>query len=116
MLTCRVVVSGLCLAAILAAAASMAAAEKKSATSVATFDPSGQFEHIGIFTAEKKPGERLVTATNVWVTDFQNHPYGVEWLRTDRPFGGPNPHVAYRVDNIEKTEAAAKGLNAFSSR
>jgi catechol 2,3-dioxygenase-like lactoylglutathione lyase family enzyme len=113
MLICRVVVSGLGFAAILTAAASVVAAEKEPASSVVPFDPSRQFEHIGIFAAEKKPGERLVTATNVWVTDFQNHPYGVEWLRTDRPFGGPNPHVAFRVDNIEKVEAAAKGLKSL---
>jgi hypothetical protein len=77
------------------------------------FDPIKQFEHIGIFTPAKKPNERFVAASKVWVTDFQNHPYGVEWLRTDRPFKGPNPHVAFRVDNIEKAAAAAKGFKTF---
>ncbi|NUQ64712.1 MAG: hypothetical protein HUU20_19795, partial [Pirellulales bacterium] len=67
MLTFRVVVSAACLAAV----ASVAAANEGSDKPAAPFDPVGQFEHIGIFTAEKKPDERLVEATKVWVTDFQ---------------------------------------------
>jgi hypothetical protein len=113
MSTCRVVVSGVCLAAILLAATSSSAAQKESQKPAVPFDPLTQFEHIGIFTAEKKPGERFVAASKVWVTDFQQHPYGVEWLRTDRPFKGPNPHVAFRVQNIEKAAAAAKGFKTF---
>ena len=70
------------------------------------------FSHIGIVTSEKKAGERFVPATRVWVTDFQNHPYHVEWLRfePDTPVTGPirhMPHVAYEVDSIK---AASKGL------
>jgi hypothetical protein len=113
MSTYRVVVSGLCLAAILTAATSMVAAEKESQKPAATFDPIRQFEHIGIFTAEKKPNERFVAASKVWVTDFQTDAFGVEWLRTERPFKGPNPHVAFRVDNIERAAAAAKDFKTF---
>ena len=70
------------------------------------------FSHIGIVTSEKKAGERFVPATRVWVTDFQNHPYHVEWLRfePDTPVTGPirhMPHVAYEVDSIK---AASKGM------
>jgi hypothetical protein len=104
----------MCVTALLLAAASMTAAEKESNKGVVPFDPVKQFEHIGIFTAEKKPGERFVAATRVWVTDYLNHPYRVEWLRSERPFKGPNPHVAFRVDNIEKAAAAAKGLKCVS--
>ena len=71
-----------------------------------------QFEHIGIVTTEKKPGERYVAATRVWVTDFLQHPYRVEWLRfePDSPVTGPvreQPHVAYRVADLEE---AGRGL------
>jgi len=114
MSTCRVAVSAVCLASVLAAAVSMASAEEKSDKPAVTFDPVGQFEHLGIFTAEKKPGERLVAATKVWVTDFQKHPYRVEWLRSERPYKGPNPHVAFRVDNIEKAAESAEGLTPTS--
>ena len=70
------------------------------------------FSHIGVVTDEKKPGERFVPATRVWVTDFQNHPFHVEWLRfePDTPVTGPvrnMPHVAYEVDSIA---AASKGM------
>lgn len=113
MSACRVVVSGVCWTVALTAAAALAAAEKEAQKPAVAFDPTAQFEHIGVFTAEKKPNERFVAASKVWVTDFQNHPYGVEWLRTDRPFKGPNPHVAFRVDNIEKAAAAAQGFKSF---
>ena len=50
-----------------------------------------QFDHIGIVTDEKKSDEMYVAATKVWVTDFQNHPFHVEWLRfePDTPVAGP---------------------------
>jgi hypothetical protein len=73
------------------------------------------FSHIGVITTEKKPGEVFVAATRVWVTDFQKHPYHIEWLRfePDSPVKGPvreMPHVAYEVQSIE---AAAKGLKVL---
>ena len=74
-----------------------------------------QFDHIGIVTNEKKADETFVPATRVWITDFDRHPYRVEWLRfePDSPVTGPvreMPHVAYRVEDIE---AAAKGLKVL---
>ena len=77
--------------------------------------PTMQFDHIGVITTEKKPGERFIPATRVWVTDFQKHPFHVEWLRfePDSPVTGPvrtMPHVANRVDNIQ---AAAKGMKVL---
>jgi hypothetical protein len=73
------------------------------------------FSHIGIVTTEKKPGERFVEATRVWVTDFQNHPFHVEWLRfeLDSPVRGPireMPHVAYEVNSIEEASKGMKEL------
>ena len=74
-----------------------------------------QFDHIGLVTTEKRPGERYVEATKVWVTDMAEHPFHVEWLRfePDSPVTGPvreMAHVAYRVDDIQ---AAAKGLKVL---
>ncbi len=70
------------------------------------------FSHLGIYTAEKKPDMQGVTGGKVWVSDFQKHPYHVEWLwvDSDRPAKDkklPPPHVAYRVKCID---TAAKGL------
>lgn len=111
---CRVVVAGVCLTVVLTALTSPAAEKDEAEKPAASFDPVKQFEHIGIWTADKQPNERFVAATKVWVTDFQKHPYGVEWLRSDRPFKGPNPHIAFRVENIEQAAEAAKGLKCVS--
>ena len=75
------------------------------------------FSHIGIVTTEKKPEERFVEATRVWVTDFKNHPFHVEWLRfePDSPVRGPirdMPHVAYEVDSIKEASKGMKELLA----
>ena len=74
-----------------------------------------QFDHVGIVTTEKKPGEVFVPATRVWVTDHEKHPYHVEWLRfePDSPVTGPlrkGPHIGYRVDSVEAISEAGKGL------
>ena len=52
---------------------------------------------------------------NVWITDFQKHPYRVEWLRyePDSPVTGPvrqGPHVAYRVESIAEASQGMKCL------
>ena len=70
------------------------------------FDRS-RFDHVGVVTSEKKPGERWVEATRVWVTSPRDHPYNIEFLRfeSDSPVTGPirtGPHVAYRVTNVER--------------
>ena len=74
-----------------------------------------QFEHIGLITSEKKPGESFVPATRVWRTDYLKHPHRVEWLRfePDSPVPAPvreMPHVAYRVDDVE---AAGRGMKVL---
>jgi len=71
-----------------------------------------EFEHIGLITNEKKDREDWVEATRVWVTNPKQHPFNVEWLRfePDSPVTGPvreKPHVAYRVENLDR---AAQGL------
>ena len=74
-----------------------------------------QFDHIGIVTTEKKPDDIFIEPTRVWITDFQQHPYRVEWLRyePDSPVTGPvreMPHVAYRVESIDE---AAEGMKVL---
>jgi hypothetical protein len=48
-----------------------------------------------------------VESTRVWVTSPRDHPYNVEFLRyePDSRVTGPlrtEPHVAYRVDDVER--------------
>jgi hypothetical protein len=74
-----------------------------------------EFSHVGLITDRPREGEVFVEATRVWITDFVNHPYHIEWLRfeADSPVTGPvrtQPHVAYRVPSIE---AAARGLKVL---
>ena len=74
-----------------------------------------EFSHVGMITQEPKPGEVFIQATRVWITDFTRHRFRVEWLRfePDSPVTGPvrhQPHVAFRVPNIEQ---AAQGLQVL---
>lgn len=74
-----------------------------------------EFSHVGMITETPKPGEVFVEATRVWITDFEKHPFHVEWLRfaADSPVTGPvrtQPHVAYRVASIEE---ASQGMEVL---
>ncbi len=78
-------------------------------------DPTWQFSHVGMITTEPKPGEVFIEATRVWITNFVDHPFHVEWLRfePDSPVTGPvrnQPHVAYRVPQIEQAAGSLKVL------
>jgi hypothetical protein len=75
-----------------------------------------RFDHVGLITQEKKPGESWVETTRVWVTSPRAHPHNVEWLRfePDSPVTGPlrtEPHVAYRVEDVQ---AAIEGHNVLA--
>lgn len=67
--------------------------------------PRAAFDHVGLITDEKKPGESWVEPTRVWVTNPRAHSCNIEWLRfePDSPVTGPlrtEPHVAYRVPDV----------------
>jgi hypothetical protein len=75
------------------------------------------FDHVGLITEEKKPGESWVEATRVWVTSPRAHPFHVEWLRfePDSPVTGAlrtEPHVAYRVPDVH---AAVEGHDVLAA-
>jgi catechol 2,3-dioxygenase-like lactoylglutathione lyase family enzyme len=74
-----------------------------------------KFDHVGLTTEKEQPNERFVKKTRVWVTDPQLHPFKIEWLRycDDSPVADAirnKPHVAFKVENIEK---AAEGLKVL---
>jgi hypothetical protein len=71
------------------------------------------FDHVGVPTEEKQPGEMYVAATKVWVTDPARHPHKIEYLRyePDSPVTGPVrelPHMAFQVDNLEAAMEGAQ--------
>ena len=64
------------------------------------------FDHIGVITDEPQEGEVFVDATRVWVTSPRDHPFHIEYLRfePDSTVEGhlrSDPHIAYRVDDVE---------------
>lgn len=64
------------------------------------------FHHVGLRATEVQPNENFVAATRVWVTDPNDSPYHIEWLRyePDSCLGEDfknTPHVAYVVDELE---------------
>ena len=70
------------------------------------FDRS-RFDHIGVVTEQRRLDESWVETTRVWVTSPRAHPFNVEFLRfePDSPVTGllrTEPHVAYRVDDINQ--------------
>lgn len=74
-----------------------------------------KFDHIGLITETVQPKERFVEKTRVWVTNPAEHPFRVEWIRfcEDSPTTGilrEKPHIAYKVDDIEKEAAGLKVL------
>jgi hypothetical protein len=69
------------------------------------------FDHVGIPTDQKQPGEMYVAATKVSVTDPARHPHRIEYLRfePDSPVTGPVrdlPHIAFRVEKLEEAMGA----------
>ena len=74
-----------------------------------------QFHHIGLPTDQKQPGEVYVPDTKVWVTNPDDHPYRVEFLRFEpgTPVAGPvrdMAHVAFKTDNLKREIRGAKVL------
>ncbi len=66
-----------------------------------------KFHHMGLPTDDKQPNEMYVEATKVWVTDPDDHPYKVEFLRyePDSEVTGPIrdlPHVCWETDDYKR--------------
>jgi len=73
------------------------------------------FNHIGIPTTFKRDGEIYLKDAKLYVTDFNESEYKIEWLRFEE--GSPMPeilkttaHVAYMVDDLEKAMAGKQTL------
>ena len=74
-----------------------------------------EFHHIGLPTTEKQPDEAYVADTKVWVTNPDDHPYRVEFLRfePDTPVTGPvrdMGHMAFKTDNLKRDILGQKVL------
>lgn len=74
-----------------------------------------QFHHVGVITTRKQPGEIYVPPTKVFVTNPNDHPDRLEFLRfeADTPLTGPvrdQPHVAFKVPKLEPEMAKGEVL------
>jgi hypothetical protein len=66
-----------------------------------------EFVHVGIPTGEPRRDETYLEDLKLHVTNAEEHPYAVEWLRFDEDSPMPEPlktrpHVAYKVDSVER--------------
>ncbi len=64
-----------------------------------------QFHHIGVMTDQVQPDEIYVPETKVHVTNPNEHPHRIEYLRfePDSPVTGPVrdlPHIAFKVPDL----------------
>lgn len=66
-----------------------------------------KFSHLGIPTKERFEGEIDLPHLKMTVSDHENNPYGIQWMRfwEDAPY--PElvktvPHVAFEVKSLEK--------------
>jgi catechol 2,3-dioxygenase-like lactoylglutathione lyase family enzyme len=74
-----------------------------------------KFHHIGIPTQEPKENARYSEASKLHITDPDNNPYRIEWLRFESDSPMPmllqeNPHLAFEVDHVE---SAVEGKNVL---
>ncbi len=87
---------------------------------VAVAEWGWRYHHLGIPTAEVRPGERYLEEYGMWVSGFDDSPYGVEWMRFEE--GSPVselvrtvPHVAFEVDDLDRALEGKNLLGPLSS-
>jgi hypothetical protein len=66
-----------------------------------------KYHHLGIPSRVKREGERYLEAFKMYVSGYENSPYGVEWMRFEADSPLPElvktvPHVAFEVDNLSE--------------
>lgn len=72
-----------------------------------------KFNHVGIPTQVSQPGEFFVEGLKVWLTNFNESPNKIEYLRFEKGSWMPEiiqttAHLAYEVDDLEKALEGAK--------
>ena len=65
-----------------------------------------RYHHLGMPTDQPHEGETYLPELGLYVTSFENSPFGVEWMRFDADSPLPDlvktkPHVAFQVDDLE---------------
>ncbi len=68
---------------------------------------SVEFLHVGMPITTKKPGMNYLEGMKVWVSNPEENEYKIEYLKFEEGTPFPeilhkNPHVAYKVDDLDK--------------
>ena len=67
---------------------------------------SAEYMHIGIPVTNRKPNMTYNEGAKFWVSNVDDYDYKIEYLK----FEEGNPHVAYKVDDLEKYVADADSV------
>lgn len=72
-----------------------------------------KYHHIGIPTEKKLKGEKYLHQFKMYISGFEDSPYGIEWIRFEKDADFPEivktvPHLAFTVPDIHK---ALEGKN-----
>ncbi|HSG82442.1 MAG TPA: VOC family protein [Gemmatimonadota bacterium] len=65
-----------------------------------------RYDHIGIPTKVRRDGETYLPQFGMYVSGYDDSPFGVEWMRFEPQSPLPElvktvPHVAFAVDDLE---------------
>lgn len=82
---------------------------------------SAEYMHIGIPITNKKPGMTYNEGAKFWVSNVDDYDYKIEYLKFEEGTPFPEvlhrcPHVAYKVDSLEKYIADAAASSAAPCR
>jgi catechol 2,3-dioxygenase-like lactoylglutathione lyase family enzyme len=79
-----------------------------------------RYHHVGIPTSERRAGERLLPEFGMYVSGFEDSPFGIEWMRFADDCPLPEliqrvPHVAFEVEDLAKALEGREVLIAPNS-
>ncbi len=65
-----------------------------------------KYHHIGILKNSPQQGEKYLKDYDIYYTDHESNPYGIQWMRYGKNCQLPElvknvTHVAFEVDDIE---------------
>ena len=64
-----------------------------------------KYHHVGIPTKNVLKGEKYLDEFKMYVSGYENSPYGIEWMRFEPDSPLPElvktiPHIAFEVDDL----------------
>jgi hypothetical protein len=66
-----------------------------------------EYHHLGIPTSIKRKNETYLKEYKVYVSGYEESPYGIEWMRYEPDSPLPElvktvPHIAFKVENVRE--------------